>query len=73
MQDDPQANTAIDAIRCVYLARMSEQRGNPQAAQRWQRLADGWMILNTRQIPIRSIRGHAKQAERPHQMPAHPD
>ena len=43
MQDSPEANTAIDVIRCVYLARMAEQRGNAQAAERWQQLADDWL------------------------------
>jgi hypothetical protein len=43
MQDSPEANTAIDVIRCVYLARMAEQCGNAQAAERWQQLADDWL------------------------------
>ena len=43
MHDTPQANTAIDAVRCLYLARVAEQRGHPDAAGRWQQMASGWL------------------------------
>ncbi len=35
--------SAIDVIRCVYLARMTEQRGQIEAARRWQAKVDGWL------------------------------
>ena len=38
--------TANDAIRCVYLARMATQRGDSEAAQRWQEKADRWLEKN---------------------------
>ncbi len=43
MDLDDDVRTAIDAVRCVYLARMFAQRGCPGAAQRWQKRADGWL------------------------------
>jgi hypothetical protein len=35
--------TAVDVIRCVYLARVAEKRGDQNAAQRWQAKADAWL------------------------------
>ncbi len=35
--------TALDVIRCVYLARIAEKRGDEGAAQRWQAKADAWL------------------------------
>ncbi len=35
--------SAIDVIRCVYLARMAERRGHVEAAERWQAKADIWL------------------------------
>ena len=35
--------TAVDAIRCVYLARMCRKRGDHEAARRWQAKADAWL------------------------------
>ena len=43
MHDSPQVNSAIDAVRCLYLARVTEQNGYPDAAQRWQHMANGWL------------------------------
>jgi hypothetical protein len=43
MNDTLQANSAVDAIRCAYLARMAEQKGHLEAAQRWQRMATRWL------------------------------
>ena len=43
MHDIPQVNSAIDAVRCLYIARVAEQKGHPEAAQRWQEMADGWL------------------------------
>ena len=43
MQDSPQVNSTIDAVRCLYLARVAKQKGYPEAAQRWQQMAEGWL------------------------------
>ena len=39
MQDSPPINSALDAVRCLYLAKVAEQKGRPDAAQRWQQMA----------------------------------
>ena len=43
MQNDLQANSAIDAIRCVYLARTAREKGREEAARRWQQMATSWL------------------------------
>lgn len=43
MQDSPQANSTIDAVRCLYLAKVAEQKGHADAAQRWQQIATRWL------------------------------
>ena len=43
MHDSPQVNSAIDAVRCLYLAKVAEQKGHPDAAQRWQQMATRWL------------------------------
>ena len=43
MQDSPEANSAVDAVRCLYLAKVAERRGHPEAAQRWQQMATNWL------------------------------
>ncbi len=35
--------SALDVIRCIYLARMAERRGHDEAAQRWQAKVDAWL------------------------------
>ena len=35
--------SALDVIRCVFLARMTERRGHAEAAERWQAKADRWL------------------------------
>lgn len=35
--------SAIDAIRCVFLARTAGQRGDHESARRWQAKADTWL------------------------------
>ncbi len=35
--------SATDVIRCVYLARTAQRRGDHQAAQRCQAKADTWL------------------------------
>ena len=39
MQDSPPVNSALDAVRCLYLARVAERKGHPNAAGRWQETA----------------------------------
>ncbi len=40
---DDEIHTAVDVIRCVYLARVAAKRGNLQSARRWQAKADAWL------------------------------
>lgn len=35
--------SAMDVIRCVYLARLARRRGDHESAQRWQAKADEWL------------------------------
>ena len=35
--------TAVDAIRCVWLARTAAKRDDNQTARRWQAKADAWL------------------------------
>ncbi len=41
MQDTPQVNSALHAVRCLYLARVAEREGCADAARRWRQMADG--------------------------------
>ncbi len=41
--DSTPATGATDAVRCLYLARMTEQLGQPAAAQRWYEKANRWL------------------------------
>lgn len=41
--DDSDLINATEVIRCVYLARLLERAGNPEAAQRWQAKVDRWL------------------------------
>jgi hypothetical protein len=43
MNTDGEARTATDVICCVYLARVAQRQGRPDAAQRWQAKADRWL------------------------------
>lgn len=43
MNEDSEPRTAVDAARCLYLARVARREGNEEAAQRWQAKADVWM------------------------------
>lgn len=45
MTDTDETATAIDVIRCVYLARLAEQRGDDESARRWQAKADEWLAM----------------------------
>lgn len=42
-QDGDENLTAVDVIRCVYLARAAQRRGDSASAQRWQAKADAWL------------------------------
>ena len=43
MHDSPQANSALDAVRYLYLAKVAEREGHADAAGRWRQMADGWL------------------------------
>ncbi len=43
MQDTLAANSATDAVRCLYLARMVERLGHSKAARRWYEKAGRWL------------------------------
>ncbi len=43
MQDRPHANSAVDAVRCLYLAKVAERDGHPDAAGRWKEMATRWL------------------------------
>jgi hypothetical protein len=43
MHDSPQVNSGIDAVRCLYLAKVAKQKGHPDAARRWQQMAARWL------------------------------
>jgi hypothetical protein len=36
MQDIPSVNRAVDAVRCLYLAKVAEQKGHQGATLGWQ-------------------------------------
>ncbi len=40
---DEENLTAVDVVRCVYLARTAAARGDHQTARRWQAKADAWI------------------------------
>ena len=42
-QDRDENLTAVEVIRCVYLARAAQRRGDSASAQRWQAKADAWL------------------------------
>ena len=43
MNDPAGAACATDAVRCLYLARVTERLGHPTAARRWYEKADRWL------------------------------
>jgi uncharacterized membrane-anchored protein len=43
MDDDVNVSSAVDALRCLYLAREAERRGEHEAARRWQEKAGPWL------------------------------
>lgn len=56
--------TAVNVIRCVYLARLACDRGDHAAARRWQAKADIWLRaspivppLDPQGVPIVPTRG----------------
>ena len=47
--------TAVDVIRCVWLAKTAAKRGDHESAQRWQAKADAWLERqksDTRRSPL---------------------
>jgi hypothetical protein len=43
MNTNDENRTAVDVIRCVYLARMASRKGHDEAARRWQAKAERWL------------------------------
>ncbi len=43
MHDSPQATSAVDAVRCLYPARIAEREGHEEAARRWKEMAEDWL------------------------------
>lgn len=43
MNDPTETNSAIDAVRCLYLAKEAQRRGDEVTAKRWRDKALAWM------------------------------
>ncbi len=43
MSDSTGIVSATDAVRYLYLARVTERLGHPKAARRWREKADRWL------------------------------
>jgi hypothetical protein len=43
MDEELKILSAVDAIRCLYLARAFERKGDVEAARRWEAAAQQWM------------------------------
>ena len=43
MTDQPVVHNAVDAVRCLYLARVAKRDGHDDAAERWEAKAQEWM------------------------------
>ncbi len=43
MNDPTDATCAADIVRYLYLARVAEREGHPQAAGRWLKKAERWL------------------------------
>ncbi len=43
MNDPAGAACATDAVRCLYLARVTDRLGHPKAARRWYEKAGRWL------------------------------
>ncbi len=43
MNEPTEANSAIDAVRCLYLAKEAQRRGDKETAKRWRDKAVAWM------------------------------
>jgi hypothetical protein len=50
--------SAVDVVRCVYLARTAAGRGDADAARRWQAKADAWLA---RQVIAEGRSRHASR------------
>ena len=45
-EENGEAKSAIDAIRCLYMARILRKDGQTEAAERWEARALGWTRAN---------------------------
>jgi hypothetical protein len=43
MNDRDESLTAVDVIRCAYLAHLAENRGDHESARRWQAKVETWL------------------------------
>ena len=43
MHDNPEIRSAVDAVRCLYLARVAQREGHEQAARRMEGKATDWI------------------------------
>ncbi|NQU19717.1 MAG: hypothetical protein HQ567_00430 [Candidatus Nealsonbacteria bacterium] len=46
MSSNPEVCSSVDAVRCLYLARVAERAGHHWAAQRWHAKASAWLDRN---------------------------
>ena len=43
MSSNPEVRSTVDAVRCLYLARVAERAGHHEAARRWHAKAAEWI------------------------------
>jgi len=46
MSSNPEVCSSVDAVRCLYLARVAERAGRHRTAQRWYAKASAWLDRN---------------------------
>ena len=46
MSSNPEVRSTVDAVRCLYLARVTERAGHHEAARRWRAKAAEWLDKN---------------------------
>ena len=46
-KDAAEAASGLDAVRCLYLAKAVAKRGHPEAARRWEEMAQKWLKRTT--------------------------
>lgn len=51
MTEQPEPLSPVDVIRCVYLARETARRGQPEAATRWAAKVECWLKRKGNALP----------------------